>query len=145
DGRASKKIPGLIAHFTFDSLINKYRLPNTLNASNSSTAIRANKLVRGKAGRALQFTGDDEVTFPQRSGNFQPWDQYSVVFWLWVPPALTNAVIFHRTEGTDVGFHGTEVSLEAGHLFFVIKRFWPGNAIAVRSADILPASQWLQI
>jgi hypothetical protein len=139
------EVPGLLAHFDFDALTNADRLPNSVEPTNSSTSIGGNTLVAGKAGQALQFTGDDEVTFPQRLGSFQPWEQYSVVFWLHLPAGLTNAVIFHRTEGTDVGFHGTELSLDDGRLFFVIKRFWPGNAIAVRSTSTLPAAEWIQV
>jgi hypothetical protein len=135
----------VIAHFAFDSLTNGDRLANDANPTNFSTAIHGNKLVAGKSSQALQFTGDDEVTFPERAGSFQPWDQYSVVFWLRLPVGLTNAVIFHRTEGTDVGFHGTELSVENGRLFFVIKRFWPGNAIAIRSTANLPHDEWVQL
>ena len=126
-------------------LVNTDRVANAINITNLSTAIRANTLVPGKSGQALQFTGDDEITFPNVLGRLQPWDRYSLVFWLRLPRELTNAVIFHRTEGTDVGFHGTELNLDEGRLFFVIKRFWPGNAIAIRSTGIVPADQWVQV
>ncbi len=138
-------IPGLAAHFTFDSLAQTDHFANAVNAGNVSTAIGPNTLVPGKSGQALQFTGDDEVTFPNVAGSLQPWDQYTVVFWLQLPKAISNAVIFHRTEGTDVGFHGTELCLDQGHLSFVIKRFWPGNAIAIRSTAELSPEQWTQI
>ena len=35
--------------------------------------------------------------------------------------------------------------MDHGRLFFVIKRFWPGNAVAIRSSEIVPAGQWVQI
>jgi hypothetical protein len=28
---------------------------------------------------------------------------------------------------------------------FVIKRFWPGNALAVRSLETVPSEEWVQI
>jgi hypothetical protein len=139
------EIPGMVAHFTFNALTQTNRFANEANATNLSGSIGANTIVPGKSGQAVQFTGDDEIEFPHLIGSFQPWDQYSVVFWLRLPEALTNAVIFHRTDGTDAGFHGVEFTLEDGKLFFVIKRFWPGNALAVRSRQIVPREQWVQI
>jgi hypothetical protein len=139
------EIPGLVAHYTFDALTETNRFANEANPTKLSGPIEANTLVPGKSGQAIQFTGDDELDIPNVIGSFQPWDQYSVVFWLRIPEALTNAIIFHRSAGTDVGFHGTELSLEDGKLFFAIKRFWPGNALAVRSRQIVPRDQWVQI
>jgi hypothetical protein len=137
-------MPGLVGEFNFDTLVSN-KVANVANTNNFSTGVQPNTLATGKSGKALKFTGDDEVTFPDLAGSVQPWDQYTVSFWLHLPKALTNAVIFHRTAGTDVGFHGTELSLENGKLFFVIKRFWPGNAIAIRSADIVPSEEWAQV
>ncbi len=137
-------IPGLIAHFSLDDLKTN-QFPNLVNSKNFSSGLTPNTWVDGKFGKSVQFTGDNELSFPEAGGSFQPWDRYSVTFWLELPVGLTNAVIFHRTEGTDVGFHGTELSLEQGNLFFVIKRFWPGNALAVRSIEALPLGKWVQI
>ena len=138
------QMPGLIGDFNLDALVNG-KFANAANTNNFSAGPGANALVAGKSGNALKFTGDDEITFPDVAGSLQPWDEYSAAFWLRLPKTLTNAVIFHRTEGTDVGFHGTELSLDDGRLFFVIKRFWPGNAIAVRSAETVPADEWAQV
>ncbi len=135
----------MMAHYTFDALTETNRFANEANPTKLSGSIEANTLVPGKSGKAIQFTGDDELDIPNVIGSFQPWDQYSVVFWLRIPEALTNAIIFHRSAGTDVGFHGTELTLEDGKLFFAIKRFWPGNALAVRSRQIVPRDQWVQI
>lgn len=144
NGLWTPQLMGTTGNFDFDELTNG-SFVNQAQKDKVSTGIQANTLVAGKRGKALKFTGDDEVTFPGAGGSFEPWDQYSVVFWLRLPKTLTNAVIFHRTAGTDVGFHGTELSLEDGRLFFVIKRFWPGNAIAVRSAETVPAEEWSQV
>jgi hypothetical protein len=138
------ELPGLVAHFTFDTLTATNHFANELN-TNLSGSLGSNTLVPGKWGHAVQFTGDDDLDFPGLIGSFQPWDQYSVVFWLRLPESLTNGVIFHRSDGTDVGFHGVELSLENGRLFFTITRFWPGNALAVRSQEIVPREQWAQI
>ena len=142
---ATANIPGLTAHYTFDTLETNKTFANYAATNSFTGAMGPNKLVAGKFGQAVQFTGDDELAFPGVSGSLQPWDQYSVVFWLRIPTDLTNAVLFHRLEGTDAGFHGTELSVEDGRLFFLIKRFWPGNAIAIRATESLPADRWVQV
>jgi hypothetical protein len=102
-------------------------------------------LAPGKSGQAVQFDGDDELSFPGTGGSFPAWSQYSAVFWLYLPSSLTNAIICQRESGTDAGFHGIELGLEDGHLEFIIKRFWPGNALAVRSIATVPTEKWVQI
>ena len=139
------EIPGLAAHFPCDALTGTNQLADALNQTNLSAPIGANTLVADKLGQAIRFTGDDEATFSTVGGDLQPWDQYTVVFWLKVPAAITNAVIFHRSQGTDTSFYGTEFSLDEGRLFFAIKRFWPGNAIAIQSTEILPRDEWVEL
>ncbi|MDB6021346.1 MAG: endo-inulinase [Pedosphaera sp.] len=141
----STNIPGLLAHFTFDALTGDHQIANELKPGELSSPIHGNTLVAGKTGQALQFTGDDEFTLPANLGSLQPWDQYSVVFWLQIPKTITNGIIFHASRGTDSGFFGTELSLDQGRLFFAVKRFWPGNALAVRSLQTLPPGEWVQV
>src|SRR5882724_3118475 len=138
-------ITGLIGQFSFDELSGTNQFGNSIDSTNLSTAIRGNTLVPGHTGQAIHFNGDDEITFPSLAGGLQPWDQYTISFWLKIPSALTNAVIFHHCQGTDTGFHGTELDLDQSRLFFVIKRFWPGNAIAIRSTETVPAEAWVQV
>jgi hypothetical protein len=145
DGKATAEISGLVGRYTFDALNATNQAINEIKTNQLSAPIRGNRLVDGKSGRALQFTGDDEFTLPEAGIGLQPWDEYSVVFWLRVPRGITNAIVFHSTEGTDVGFYGVELSFDEGRLFYVIKRFWPGNAIAVRSKQVLPADEWVQV
>ena len=144
ESNLTAKIPGMAAYFDFDALVPTNRFANALD-TNLSEPIGGNTLAPGKTGQAVLFTGDDELNFPHILGSFQPWDQYSIVFWLRLPEELTNAVICHRTDGTDVGFHGFELSLEDGKLFCAITRFWPGNALAVRSRQTIPRGQWIQV
>ncbi len=139
------KIPGLVAHFSFDVLTTGNQIASELNPNDLSAPIHGNALVAGKSGEALQFSGDDESTITNAVGSLQPWDQYTFSFWLRIPPAVTNGIIFHASKGTDTGFYGTELSLEDGRLFFVVKRFWPGNAIAIRSQRAVAADQWVQV
>lgn len=138
-------IPGLIAHFTFDALATNNQVANDVKSGEFSKPIRGNSLVDGRGGKALRFTGDDELTLPATAGQLQPWDEYTLVFWLHTPKTLSNGIIFQAEQGTDVGFYGTELTLDEKRLFFAVKRFWPGNAIGVRSLAELPADEWVQV
>ncbi|HVV00175.1 MAG TPA: DUF1553 domain-containing protein [Verrucomicrobiae bacterium] len=139
-------IPGLAAYFSFDHVNATNEFASDAGSSVRYTSgIGGNKLEPGHTGMALRMTGDDQLDFPTLTGGLQPWEQYSIVFWMKTPPELTNGVVFHRCQGTDTGFHGTELDLKNGRLFFVIKRFWPGNAIAVQAREPLPTGQWVQV
>jgi hypothetical protein len=139
------EIPGLAAWFKLDALTASNTFVNAVNDSNFSGALGGNKLAQGKSGHAVQFTGDDELSFPGTGGSFSAWTPYTALFWVYLPQSLTNAVICHRESGTDTGFHGVELRLDEGRVMFVIKRFWPGNALAVRSLETVPCQQWVQI
>ncbi|SPE55060.1 conserved exported hypothetical protein [Verrucomicrobia bacterium] len=138
-------LSGLVGHFTFDRVVGTNRFPNEVRTNNVSEPLSGNSLAPGKSGQAIKFTGDDAVAFPGVFKSFEAWDQYSVVVWLYLPATLTNGVIMHCTEGTDTGFHGTELMVQNGRLVFTIKRFWPGNALAVRTVSGLPHEQWVQL
>ena len=145
EGAPSETISGLRAHFNFDELVRTNQIADTLNSTNFSSALHGNSLVPGRSGQAIKFNGDDEISFPSSAGGLEAWEPYTVLFWLKLPPGLTNGVIFHRCEGTDTGFHGTELVLEDGRLLFVLKRFWPGNSLAVRSREIVDLQNWAQL
>jgi hypothetical protein len=142
----TSSIPGLVAHFSFDELnaTNQF-VSDGASAAHYSGGVSGNLVADAHGGKAAKLNGDDEIAFPSLTHGMQPWEQYSVVFWLRIPAGLTNAVVFHNCQGTDTGFHGTELDLQERHLFFVIKRFWPGNAMAIRSVEAMPANDWVQI
>lgn len=138
-------LPGLVGRFTFDAFIETNQFQNEANSTNKSGPITGNALVTGKFGQAVRFSGDDTLSFTGLVKSIDVWDQYSLVFWLHLPESLTNGIVFHCTEGSDTGHRGTEFSLRDGHLFYVIKRFWPGNALAVQTVKPIPHEQWIQI
>jgi len=139
------EIPGLVGWFKLDALTTNNTFANAVNVANFSGGLGGNKLAPGKSGQAVQFDGDDELSFAGTGVSTSAWTPYTVLFWLYLPQSLTNGVICHRESGTDAGFHGVELSLDDGRLMFVIKRFWPGNALAVRSLETVPNQQWVQI
>lgn len=133
---------GLVAHFNFDAAETNH-VANLLSTNKAS--LNGNSLAEGKFGKAVQFTGDDALKISGVVPSLGAADQYGALFWLRLPANATNAIIFHCTEGTDTSFYGTEFSLNDGHLRYVIKRFWPGNAIAVETTTAVSADDWAQV
>lgn len=134
---------GLVAHFTFDDLETN-QFVNLASRTNKA-ALGANSTAPGKIGQAIRFTGDDGLVVSRVLPSVRAHDQYSAVFWLNVPADFKEGLIFHATEGTDAGYHGTEFLITGGKLFFVIKRFWPGNAIAIETTAALEKGVWTHV
>lgn len=144
-GDAKAELPGLQGHYPLDAIAEGNRLANTANAELPGSTNPANQIVAGKVGKALKFAGDTDASFGKVCGGLQPHDTFTASFWLKLPEQDMNGVVFHRTGGTDVGYHGTDLVLSEGRLQFRMIRFWPGNAIAVQTADPLPVDQWVQV
>jgi Protein of unknown function (DUF1553)/Protein of unknown function (DUF1549)/Concanavalin A-like lectin/glucanases superfamily/Planctomycete cytochrome C len=157
-----------LAHFTFDELKGN-KLADSLhpspppvaeapkaepakkkgankNAPTDPAAILKgeNKLVAGKLGQAIQFTGDDALDTPL--GNFQRQDPFSLSLWIQTPDVKERAVVLHRSQAwTDAASRGYELLIEEGKLKWSLIHFWPGNAISIRTQANLPLKQWLHV
>ena len=148
-----------LAHFTFDELKGN-KLADSLHAApppqpkkdpkdkgppDPAAVLKGeNKLVPGKLGNAIQFTGDDAVDTPL--GNFQRHEPFSVSLWMQTPDVKDRAVVFHRSQAwTDAASRGYELLIEEGKLKWSLIHFWPGNAISIRSKENIPLKQWLQV
>ena len=148
-----------LAHFTFDELKGN-KLADSLHAApppqpkkdpkdkgppDPAAVLKGeNKLVPGKLGNAVQFTGDDAVDTP--IGNFQRHEPFSVALWMQTPDVKDRAVVFHRSQAwTDAASRGYELLIEEGKLKWSLIHFWPGNAISIRSKENIPLKQWLQV
>ncbi len=148
-----------LAHFTFDELKGN-KLADSLHAApppqpkkdpkdkgppNPAAVLKGeNKLVPGKLGNAVQFTGDDAVDTP--IGNFQRHEPFGVAHWMQTPDVKDRAVVFHRSQAwTDAASRGYELLIEEGKLKWSLIHFWPGNAISIRSKENIPLKQWLQV
>lgn len=154
------ELQGQLAHYAFDRLDGN-KLADSLHseppptkkkpdpkgkppASPSAMLKGENRLVPGRIGQAVQFTGDDPVTTPV--GNFHRHDPFSVSLWLQTPDVKERAVVFHRSRAwTDAASRGYELLLEEGRLKWSLIHFWPGNAISVRARDPLPAGEWVHV
>jgi hypothetical protein len=135
----------LLAHFTFDDLKgNKLADEVNADAKAAATLNGENKLVPGKLGQAIQFTGDDAVETPL--GNFARQDAFSVSLWLKSPDVKDRAVVFHRSRAwTDAASRGYELLIEEGRLKWSLIHFWPGNAISIRARDVLRVNEWTHV
>ena len=130
------KAGGEIAGFGFEAL-EKGKLANWIDAKQPATLKGGNKLVPGKVGKAVEFTGDDAVDLTV--GNFHRNEPFSVSLWLKTPDKKDRAVVFHRSQAwTDAASRGYELLIEDGKLKWSLIHFWPGNAISIRAkADVL--------
>ena len=137
-------IPGELARFTFDVLAAGNKFTNALGGTNFATLAGENKLVPGRIGQAVQFTGDDPVNLPL--GNFQRHEPFSVSLWLRTPDVKDRAVVFHRSQAwTDAASRGYELLLEDGRLKWSLIHFWPGNAISIRATALVPTNAWTHV
>ncbi len=137
------KIPGEIGGFGFESL-EQGKLANWIKADQPAALKGENKLVAGRVGNAVEFTGDDPVDLP--IGNFQRHEPFSVALWVKTPDKKERAVVFHRSRAwTDAASRGYELLLEDGKLKWSLIHFWPGNAISIRAQEALPLNEWTHV
>jgi hypothetical protein len=137
-------VPGLAGHYPLDRREAKGELANLAGDHAPGSASSANTLVPGKLGQALRFTGDDPASFPA-PGVLDRTTPFTAAFWIQTPEVMKQAIVFHRSAGTDTGFHGLELTFDEGRLRFALVRFWPGNAAAVRTRGALPAREWVHV
>jgi hypothetical protein len=135
------KAPAPVATLAFES-ISSNRVENAIASSRPAVLHDGPELAEGRIGRALRFSGDNEVVC-KGTGEFNRTDPFS--FSLWLNPAETHerAVVFHRSRAwTDSGSRGYELLLENGRPSFALIHFWPGNALRVLASAPLPTNVW---
>ena len=139
----SLEIPGEAARFSFDKREGD-QLANSVKNGKPAKILGENKLVPGKFGQAIEFTGDDQVDLPL--GNYDRAQPFSVSLWLKTPDVKDRAVVFHRSAAwTDAGSRGYELLIEDGRLKWSLIHFWPGNAISIAAKEPLPLNQWTHV
>jgi hypothetical protein len=132
-----------ILDISFDSLEGK-SLTNSASPDAPAKLEGENKLVPGKRGSAVLFTGDDAVKTTQ--GNFGRHEPFSISLWIHVPDSKERAVVFHRSRAwTDAASRGYELLIEDGKLKWSLIHFWPGNAISIKTKSDLPLNQWIHV
>ena len=104
----------------------------------------ANQIVPGKDGEAVKLTGDDAIKL--KHGNFPRWRPFTVSLWMNTPDLKERAVVYHRSRAwTDAGSRGYELLIEDGKLSAALIHFYPGNAIRVKTAEVLEPGKWAHV
>ncbi len=136
-------LAGEIAGYGFESL-ESGKLSNWMDDKQPASLHGGNKLVPGKVGNAVEFTGDDPVDLS--IGNFHRNEPFSVSLWLKTPDKKDRAVVFHRSRAwTDAASRGYELLIEDGKLKWSLIHFWPGNAISIRATAKVPLNTWTHV
>lgn len=148
------------AHYPFDELTKnkladalplppdpfeeKPKDPKAKAPETAATLKGENKLVPGRLGQAILFTGDDPVDTPV--GNFHRYDPFSLSLWIKTPDVKERAVVLHRSRAwTDAASRGYELLIEEGKLKWSLIHFWPGDAISIRAQQKLPLNEWVHV
>jgi len=140
---AKPLIGGELARFPFDH-IETNRLANLVRADQPAILKGENRLVAGRIGQAVEFTGDDPVSLSL--GNFRRHEPFSVSLWIKVPDRKERAVVFHRSAAwTDAASRGYECLIEEGKLKWSLIHFWPGNAISIRARNEVATNAWTHV
>ena len=132
-----------VGHFALDALHEDGGLANLARPDAPGSCAPGNALVEGRFGRALGFSGDDAATFPF-PGGLGATRAFSVALWLRLPEGGGDALVWHDSGGTDVGYHGVELAVRGERLRLAIVRHWPGNALAVESPAV-PRGRWVHV
>lgn len=122
------------------------RLPTPVAQERFDEDIAApNRSVAGIKGRAIKFTGDDEVRVA-KGCVFDRADPYSISLWIRVDQRHERAVVYHASQASlDSASRGHELLIEEGLLSVGLIHFWPGNAIRVKAMEPLPIDQWTHV
>ena len=111
----------------------------------------------GVVNAATKFNGDDAVAFPLNLPH--PTEQGKTIqtqlgretpfsFSLWVKPDhhASRVVVAHQSVAAeDAAFRGMQLVLEQGKPQFSLIHFWPGDAIRVEAASVIPIQSWTHL
>jgi hypothetical protein len=140
---ASIMPPAPITHLAFDT-VTADTTPDSITRT-VATLQDAPVLVDdadASGGRALRFSGDNAVVL-EHLRRFSRTDPFSIAIRVKPTESQSRAVVLHQSRAwTDAGSRGFELTLQDGRPFFGLVHFWPGNAIAIRAHEALPAGRW---
>ncbi|MEM7306298.1 MAG: DUF1553 domain-containing protein [Planctomycetota bacterium] len=150
--RPATPLAGCVGSFSFDAPPDADgRLPNAADPAHAGRVRDAPRSAEGRRGLALEFSGEDNATFPG-VGELRRWDPFTFSLWIRPPgraaeePAPERAVVLHRSRAwTDAGSCGYQLLLEHGRPSFSLIHFWPGDALRVVASDPLPAGTWTHV
>ena len=137
--------PGLTARYRLDAR-NGTSLPNSAPGfTEAASAPLGLATTKGFKGDAIQLNGDNALSLGG-SGRIARHVPHTVGMWLFDERVDDEQmVVFHGSAGTDVGFHGGDVTIKAGRVTARMYRHWPGNAIAVETKQRIRAKEWTHL
>lgn len=95
--------------------------------------------------KAAQLDGENNVHFPGL-GRFNRNTPYTIAFRMRDTRQTEGAaVVYQACDGTDAGPVGYDLLVDNGILTARMFRHWPGNAIAVRTTQPVPANTWTHV
>lgn len=137
--------PGLTARYHLDDRSGT-TLPNTAPGfTEAGSAPSGLASVKGVAGNGIQLNGDNALSLGG-TGRIARHVPHTVGMWIYDERVDDEQmVVFHGSAGTDVGFHGGDVTIKAGRVTARMYRHWPGNAIAVETKQRIRAKEWTHL
>ena len=143
-GVVADRRPGVdpVAHYELGEVAADGSIANRAGGK-PGKAGAGNQVMEVGGRRGLRLSGDDAVQLPGL-GRFPMEKPFVIELDLWLPEELDDAILCHRSGGTDVGYHGMEVRIAQRRPEFRWTRFWPGNALAIRGA-VLPREEWFTL
>ncbi|MEI6712642.1 MAG: DUF1553 domain-containing protein [Verrucomicrobiota bacterium] len=137
-------IPSEIARFKFDAVDKNHKLANSIDPKLQIPLGGENKIVPGRSGNAIQFSGDDALNL--KVGAFNRADPFTISLWIQTPDVKERAVVLHRSKAwTDAASRGFELLIEDGRLKWSMIRFWPGDAASIKSTSPLKTGEWTHV
>ena len=101
--------------------------------------------VKEREGEVLLLDGDVYLDLSP-AGVFDAAAPFTIGMWIWIPQALNDGVIFHKSDGERLyNFKGFNVSLRNNRLEMTMAHAAPSNAIIKRGIKEVPRNQWLHI
>lgn len=131
------------------AVLPKVQLPKALVSLNfdEGKKIKGGTVVKGKLGKAVQFSGDDPFAVSdEKTAAFHRTDEFSFSLWLKPEVFKSRQVIFHRSRAAeDAAFRGYELMLYDGKPTFSLIHFWPGNALRIQAKKPLALKTWTHL
>ncbi|MCC6409503.1 MAG: DUF1553 domain-containing protein [Planctomycetes bacterium] len=142
---ASWSPSGPIARYPLDGYAQDGSLANAVDPAKPGATLERPKLVEGRVGGALEFSGDDNASFPGVA-EFEHTDPFSFALWLWTPEPKPRAIVLKRSRAwSDAGSQGYELLLDDTRVAWSLIHFWPGNAISIRTRARLEPRRWTHV
>jgi hypothetical protein len=138
---------GRLGHYPMDNIIKKGKTVLVDNNPNA-TANSAPKVVKGKIGNALEFTGEYDQAYLKNLPNFEYTDAFSVGLWLNTTKrqAGRTQTLLGTTGVKNNFWRGWDFYLDSlNHLNARLVHSLPHNYIHVRSKDSIKIREWKHV